>query len=105
VSDERPPSFAYRISEWIRAGRSGIESQPMNGLPDFDEMARSYYRQFLGGGSESIALIATALRRMWNARGASDIAKIEAELSSMMGATAAGPYVKNLDRALRTLDG
>lgn len=40
----------------------------------------------------------------WNARGAADLSKIEAELSSMMGSTAAGPYVKNLDRALRTLD-
>jgi hypothetical protein len=39
-----------------------------------------------------------------NARGAVDIAKVESELSTMMGWTAAGPYVKNLDRALRGLD-
>jgi hypothetical protein len=44
------------------------------------------------------------LLNIWNARGAADIAKIETELSTLMGATAAGPYVKNLDRALRRLD-
>jgi aspartate aminotransferase-like enzyme len=44
------------------------------------------------------------LRQVWNARGAADIAKLDAELSMLIGATMAGPYVKNLDRALRTLD-
>ena len=44
------------------------------------------------------------LRLMWNARGAADRAKLETELSSQMGETAAWPHVKNLDRALRTLD-
>lgn len=48
--------------------------------------------------------IEEALRQIWNARGAADLVKLEAELSSMMGVTAAGPYVKNLDRALRMLD-
>jgi hypothetical protein len=51
-----------------------------------------------------IMLIAEQLRVSWNARGAADIVKVESELSTMMGSTAAGPYVKNLDRALRTLD-
>jgi len=46
----------------------------------------------------------TVLKEIWNARGAADIAKIEAQLTSMMGAVAAGPYIKNLDRALRKLD-
>jgi hypothetical protein len=41
---------------------------------------------------------------MWNARGAVDITKIEHELSAMMGPTAAGPYLKNLNRALLALD-
>jgi hypothetical protein len=41
---------------------------------------------------------------IWNARGAADIATIELDLSRMMGATAAGPYIKSLDRALRRLD-
>ncbi len=48
--------------------------------------------------------IAEQLRLIWNARGAADIVKLEAELSAMMGVTASGPYVKNLDRALRKLD-
>jgi hypothetical protein len=30
--------------------------------------------------------------------------EIETDLSAMMGATAAGPLIKNLDRALRQLD-
>jgi hypothetical protein len=51
-----------------------------------------------------VLLISTELRLIWNARGAVDIAKVESELSTMMGWTAAGPYVKNLDRALRGLD-
>ena len=42
--------------------------------------------------------------QVWNARGAADIVQLETSLSSQMGSTAAGPYVKNLDRALRTLD-
>lgn len=44
------------------------------------------------------------LREVWNARGAADRATIDASLASQMGATASGPYVKNLDRAIRTLD-
>jgi hypothetical protein len=41
---------------------------------------------------------------VWNARGAADLATIETTFSSVMGITAAGPYVKNLDRAIRRLD-
>jgi hypothetical protein len=33
-----------------------------------------------------------------------DLVQVEWELSMQMGVTAAGPYVKNLGRALRTLD-
>lgn len=66
--------------------------------PDFDQIAS---RIFHDHGQLSIA---TALREMWNARGAADRTKLEAELSSMMGAKASGPYVKNLERALRSLD-
>ena len=54
--------------------------------------------------SDEIAFLAEQLRLIWNARGAADIVKLEAELSSLMGVTASGPYVKNLDRALRSLD-
>ena len=50
------------------------------------------------------AAIAEQLRFVWNARGAADLAKVETELTAMMGATAAGPSIKNLDRALRKLD-
>jgi hypothetical protein len=41
---------------------------------------------------------------VWNARGAVDITKIEDDLSAMMGPTAAGPYCKNLERAIPKLD-
>jgi hypothetical protein len=44
------------------------------------------------------------LRKVWNVRGAADIATVEQHLSTAMGATAAGPYTKILDRELRKLD-
>jgi hypothetical protein len=49
-------------------------------------------------------LIREQLRLVWNARGAADIAKVESELAGMMGPSASGPHIENLDRALRTLD-
>jgi ApbE superfamily uncharacterized protein (UPF0280 family) len=75
----------------------------MNETPDFEQAARNV---LIASADGDVAdAIATELRRTWNARGASDIATVERELSSMMGATAGGPYIKNLDRALRKLDG
>lgn len=79
--------------------------------PDFDQIARSMIttiatddepRRHLINGL--IADIAEQLRLVWNKRGAADIAKLDNDLSILMGPTAAGPYVKNLDRALRSLD-
>jgi hypothetical protein len=75
--------------------------------PDFERIARLILDRYVGGGETSAPLggaIADALRLAWNARGAADIAKIESELAQQMGATASGPYTKNLDRALRRLD-
>lgn len=87
--------------------------------PDFDQIARQLAvshtdRPNIKGVDELVLMvaemtalahsIAEQLRLVWNARGAADIVKIEADLSSMMGVTASGPYVKNLDRALRSLD-
>jgi len=48
--------------------------------------------------------IAEALRQVWNARGAADLVAVDVSLTSQMGATASGRYVRNLDRALRSLD-
>jgi hypothetical protein len=77
--------------------------------PDFEEIAARVDREFRTllhsqAPDQSVAFFATHLRDIWNARGAVDVAKIEHELSAMMGATLAGPYVKHLDRALRGLD-
>lgn len=74
--------------------------------PNFDRIARDHVP---GAPSDPlwsvhVQTIAEQLRLVWNARGAADIAKIESELTSQMGASASGPYLKNLDRALRTLD-
>jgi hypothetical protein len=74
----------------------------MNETPDFERLARNLLVASADG--DVADAIATELRLTWNARGASDIALIGRELSSMMGATAGGPYIKNLDRALRALD-
>ena len=53
---------------------------------------------------EDVQAVAEQLRVVWNARGAADLETIEAKLSSLMGLITAGPYVKNLDQALRKLD-
>lgn len=66
--------------------------------PDFDAIARRIVEL------TDLSLIRQQLALIWNARGAADAAKIETELSMMMGTHMAGPYVKNLDRALRSLD-
>ena len=74
---------------------------------DFDKIATHLLTEVLDPRVDLPAKIRATkeqLRQVWNARGAADLAKIEADLSAMMGATMAGPYVKNLDRALRTLD-
>ena len=79
--------------------------------PDFDQIARTLVEAQINahhyepiGILAMVVTIAEQLRQVWNARGAADRATIEGALSSQMGATAAGPYVKNLDRALRDLD-
>jgi hypothetical protein len=73
---------------------------------DFEALTHSLVARIHGGevsvGTRSALL--ELVRMVWNARGAVDIATIDVDLSSMMGAIKAGPYVKNLDRALRTLD-
>jgi len=77
--------------------------------PDFEAIARAALDRW---GRDDAPIqralivedIAAQLRLIWNARGAADVTKLEAELSALMGVTASGPYVKNLDRAIRALD-
>ena len=69
----------------------------MPNTPDFDAIAQQLVPP------QFVWLVVDGLLRMWNARGAADAAAIEAELTSLMGTTAL-PYVKNLKRALRSLD-
>lgn len=75
----------------------------MSEPPDFDRIALDLCLAGDRDGPGSTE-IAEQLRLVWNARGAADLVKVEAELSTLMGATASGPYTKNLDRALRSLD-
>ena len=65
---------------------------------DFDRIARRIAEL------TDLARVREQLVLIWNARGAADLATIELTLSATMGTTAAGPYLKNLDRALRALD-
>lgn len=65
--------------------------------PDFDRLAAR-----LEG--ETRDAIAEALRQIWNARGAADLATIETALHQLIGASSSGLSIKHLDRALRTLD-
>jgi hypothetical protein len=53
---------------------------------------------------QAARVVDEAFAQVWNARGAVDLAKIEIDLAQQMGATAAGPYLKHLNRALRALD-
>jgi hypothetical protein len=76
---------------------------------DFDQIARKFLERRFASLNEAWlqevrGQLAEQLRLVWNARGAADRFKLDAELSSMMGVTASGPYVTNLNRALRTLD-
>jgi len=73
--------------------------------PDFDQIARelSLGLAVLGVAAYREAFakdLAEQLRQVWNARGAADLAKVDAE----MAASAGHPHAKNLDRALRSLD-
>jgi hypothetical protein len=74
--------------------------------PDFEEWARQVHGAIvlmqrdpdLAGMSERVARtgIEELLKRIWNARGAADLAKLEADCP--------GAVTKVIDRALRSLD-
>jgi hypothetical protein len=75
---------------------------------DFNRVARRIMAESMPTGDsldsdieDAIEALVDELRKIWNARGAADLATIEAQLSSTTGA---GPYIQNLNRALRTLD-
>jgi len=74
--------------------------------PDFAQIARTSVDAMssLSTPVGRASYIAEQLRLVWNARGAADLVKVEAELTAMMGGNASGPYVKNLERAIRKLD-
>ena len=77
--------------------------------PDFKKLAHDIAATILSHRDDFVVTanagyVEEQLRLVWNARGAADIAKLQTELSMLMGSTMAGPYVSNLDRALRTLD-
>jgi hypothetical protein len=73
--------------------------------PDFDQIARQLGEQAgLTGQGAVTSEIAEVLRQVWNARGAADITKLDEALAKMPPFPQAGPYVKLLDRALRSLD-
>ena len=72
---------------------------------DFEETARKLLDAHgLNDDPRLTSAIAEQLRLVWNQRGATDIAKVESELSQAMGPIAAAPYLTNLDRALRLLN-
>jgi len=77
---------------------------PVPETPDFAALADKIANYFKTDRGLDARDPATVLKEIWNARGAADIAKIEQELSTIMGSTAAGPYLKVLSRSLRGLD-
>jgi hypothetical protein len=80
-----------------------------NPIVDFEQIAQNLLHAVTqaGGDARPVAaseLIVEQLRQVWNARGAADMAMVGHELFAEMGAAAAGPYGKSLDRALLALD-
>lgn len=66
--------------------------------PDFERLARRIAIYFSPAASGEALDPHEALRQVWNARGAADLAKIDAlELTMPLS-------LKSLDRALRSLD-
>ena len=83
----------------------------MSEAPDFDQIAQRLAMSLPGAiGPPFVRLreqIAQELRLAWNARGAADIVRLEAELSTADESTATigRPFsIKMLNRALRSLD-
>jgi hypothetical protein len=65
-------------------------------VPDFDQIAEKMFDAMGRNRKERIEHYARRLREIWNARGAADIATVEAELP--------GASTQELGRALRSLD-
>ncbi len=53
-----------------------------------------------GDAAVAVAYVVEQLRLMWNARGAADLANLQAVLSM----TVAAPYLETMDHVLRRLD-
>ena len=81
---------------------------PMPEPPDFDAIAARLLRLVTDSldplWKTALAKVQGELVNVWNARGAADIVKLDTAMSSLLGPEKADPYVKTLDRALRTLD-
>jgi hypothetical protein len=71
---------------------------------DLDRMAERLLSSVDADRETAPLAIVEALRVVWNTRGAVDIAAIETHLTTVMGATSAGPHLKTLNRAVRALD-
>lgn len=69
-------------------------------IPDFQRIARHVFMTEDYHGNP-IPEIEEALRLVWNARGAADIATLDTELAAIVGGK---PYLKHLETVLRKLD-
>ena len=76
--------------------------------PDFDQIAGRLLRLVTDPmdplWKTALAEVQRELVNVWNARGAADTVKLDAAMSSLLGVEKADPYIKTLNRALRTLD-
>lgn len=68
----------------------------MSEVPDFDQIAERMFYAMGDNNRERIKHYAQRLREIWNARGAADMAKLEAELPAA--------FAEQLGRAVRSLD-
>jgi len=72
--------------------------------PDFDRIAREVVSLLQTQESDQFPdMVAEQLRLVWNARGAADMATIDATITYTLSMADAG-LMKQLDRAIRILD-
>jgi hypothetical protein len=105
LPDLHPDAIGATINgvHYTRAEYEAIQKRSlMPDSPDFDQIAQDLLLKC--DDEAGRRHVAAQLRQVWNARGAADLQQIDVSLTSQMGATASGPYVRNLEREIRKLD-
>ncbi len=75
-------------------------------IPDFNFLTAQVMTDYHAAepGEARREVVANALRRVWNARALADLQVLDHNLSGTMGHEAAMPHVRNVERAIRSLN-